>query len=488
LSFWNPDFGVRLLTDCKSICIVLSLLHNNNKEESLFRYICTLYTYSFYLLPKRTYFQDIAGVLGSNVFTLFTNFGLVILLGRMLGPEMYGLYTALLVVPLLVVSFFQMGIRPTTVFLIGSGKEDENKVVSAMLTVLIFTASTGVIFSAVAYFFVGTEGYTPLLIIMALLTIPMRLTSIYTGGVYLGKEEIPITNMMNWLTGLLTLVLAIIMVYFLKMGLFGAVASMMLANTIVAVVAISMLVRRFKTRISLGNPLIGRMLKTGVVYALSFLTIQLNYRLDVILLKVLSEPREVGIYALGVSMAELLWQIPLAISIVVMSRSANASDKKALNESTARLLRISLILGVFISAGIVILSPWLVPLVFGEKFTPSVLVMQTIMPGILMIIIFRILSGQLAGTGHPEAAIKAFAPAMVLNVVLNYLWIPEYGANGAVMATNLSYSLASVVYLFIFSRISGMPVKEIFRFGKEDWSFIKRFIDRKKKPESRNER
>lgn len=228
------------------------------------------------------------------------------------------------------------------------------------------------------------------------------------------------------------------------------------------------------------------MLGKGVFYALSFLTIQLNYRIDVVLLKVLSTPSEIGIYSLGVSVAELLWQIPLAVGVVVMSRSANATDKTALNESTARLLRISLVAGLALSAGIVVLSPWLVPLVFGSGYLPSVRVMQTIMPGILMIIMFRILSGQLAGAGRPDAALKAFAPALVLNVALNYLWIPQYGANGAVMATNLSYSLASVVYLFIFSRITGMPVKEIFRFGKEDWSFVKRFIDRKKKPESRN--
>jgi O-antigen/teichoic acid export membrane protein len=420
-------------------------------------------------LPKRSYFQDIAGVLGSNVFTLLANLGLVVLLTRLLGTEGYGLYTALLVIPTLVVSFFQMGIRPTTVFLLGSSKEDEHEIVSAMLTVLVFTSLLGITFSFGAYLLTGTHGYTPMLIGMALVTIPMRLA-----------------NRMNWLTGLLTLVIAGILVYVLRLGLFGAVLSLLLGNAVVALNAFFLLKKRFRIRISLHNKLILRMLGKGVFYALSFLTIQLNYRIDVVLLKVLSSPSEIGIYSLGVSVAELLWQIPLAVGVVVMSRTANSTDLQAINQSTARLLRISLVAGLALSAGIVALSPLVVPLVFGSGYIPSVRVMQTIMPGILMIIVFRILSGQLAGAGRPDAALKAFAPALVLNVALNYLWIPQYGANGAVMATNLSYSLASVVYLFIFSRISGMPVKEIFRFGKEDWSFVKRFIDRKKKPESRN--
>lgn len=427
-------------------------------------------------MPKRTYFQDIAGVLGSNVFTLLANFGLVVLLSRQLGSSGYGLYTALIVVPTLVVSFFQMGIRPTTIYMIGSGREDENSIVSAMFTVLVFTSALGVLFSTAAYLLIGTGGYTPALLAMALVTIPMRLASIYSGGVFLGKEEIPAANMLNWLTGLLMLVVAVVMVYFLKLGLFGAVASLLLANTLVALLAVFMLLKRYRIRLSLKNTLIFKMLKTGVVYALSFLTIQFNYRVDVVLLKMLSEPGEVGIYSLGVSVAELLWQIPLAVGVVVMSRSANATDQTALNESTARLLRISLLAGVLISAAIVVLSPFVVPLVFGQEYLPSVRVMQTIMPGIIMIIMFRILSGQLAGTGRPDAALKAFAPALLVNVVLNYLWIPDYGANGAVMATNVSYTVASVIYLVVFSRITGMPLTALFRFRKDDWSFLRRFI------------
>lgn len=429
-------------------------------------------------LAKRSYFHDIASVFSSNVFSLITNLLLVVILSRVLGPEYYGLYTAILVIPMLVISFFQMGIKASTVYMIGSGKEEDNSIVSAVLTVLIFTSLFGIIFSGVAYFFVSTQGYTMLLIGLALLTIPMRLATIYAGGVFLGKEEIGSANLMNWLTGLLMLLFAAIFVWILKWGLKGALLSLLFSNTVVALLAVYKLSRRYEIKITVRNPIISSLIKIGVVYALSFLVIQLNYRLDVLLLKALSTPAEVGIYSLGVSVAELLWQVPLAISIVVMSRSANSTDLEATNRSTARLLRISLVLGIAISFFIVILSPLIIPLVFGEEFRSSILVMQTILPGILMVIVFRILSGQLSGMGRPEVALKAFVPALVLNVVLNYLLIPTYGALGSVMATNISYTIGSVSYLIAYSRISGMPIKEILRFSKEDWGFIKRIRDR----------
>lgn len=425
-------------------------------------------------MAKRSYLHDIASVFGSNVFTLGTNLLLVIILVRVLGPAEYGLYTSVLVVPLLVVSFFQMGIRATTVYLIGSGKHDDNVIVSAVLSILLLTSAAGILFSGLAYFLVNTTGYTYLLMGMALIIIPLRLTSVYAGGVFLGKEEIPSSNLMNWLAGLLMLIFAMIFVLALKLGLNGALLSILLSNMVVAVIALVKLFRRFNISISFRNELIMKLLGTGVVYALSFLVIQLNYRIDILLLKALSTPAEVGIYSLGVSVAELLWQVPLAISVVVMSRSANAIDKQAMNQSTARLLRVSLVFGITISLFIVVLAPWVVPFVFGEKFRSSVLIMQTILPGILMVIMFRILSGQLSGMGRPEVALKAFVPALVLNVALNYLWIPGYGANGAVMATNISYTLGSVIYLFAYSRISGLRVKEILRFSREDWVFLQR--------------
>ncbi|MBL7906535.1 MAG: polysaccharide biosynthesis C-terminal domain-containing protein [Bacteroidales bacterium] len=433
-------------------------------------------------MAGRSYLRDIASVFSTNVFNLVSNLLLVILLVRALGPSGYGLYTSVLVVPMLVVSFFQMGIRASSVYLIGSGRHSDDVIVSAILSILLLTSAGGILFSGLAYFFVNTSGYTLLLMGLALLTIPMRLTTVYAGGIFLGKEEIPEANLMNWLAGLLMLVFAFVLVFVFRLGLNGALVSLLASNAVVAMVALLRLFRRFSVRISFRNPVMGELLKTGVVYALSFLVIQLNYRIDVLLLKALSTPAEVGIYSLGVSVAELLWQVPMAISIVVMSRTANTADLDAMNVNTARLLRVSLVFGVVISFFVVVLSPWVVPLVFGEKFRSSILVMQTILPGILMVIMFRILSGQLSGMGRPDAALRAFIPALVLNVVLNYLWIPTYGATGAVMATNLSYTLGAVVYMMVYSKISGYPVKKILRFSREDWGFVSRIKEKIKHP------
>jgi len=431
------------------------------------------------LIRPKSFSGDIISVFTSNVFSLVANLLIVVLLTRVLGPEAYGLYTAILVIPLLVVSFFQMGIRPTTVFMIGSGKYDNNQVVSAVMSTILITSTGGIIFSVIAYLLMFKTGYTPLLIILAIMTIPLRLTAIYAGGVFLGKEEIKKANVMNWFTALLMLVFALVFVWLLKLRVNGALLGLMLSNLIVSSYAISLLRKEYTIKLSFQNPIIERMLKLGVVYAVSFLIIQLNYRIDILLLQWLSSTREVGLYSLGTAVAELLWQIPLAISIVVMTRSANATDQEKMNESTARLLRLSFLAGIMLSAFIFILAPFIIPLVFGHQFSGSISIVQTILPGIIIVIIFRILAGRLSGLGKPQVAIKAFVPALLINVALNFYFIPLYNGLGAAISTNISYFVGSIIYVNEYCKITGTPFISLIKYSTEDFAFIRKFIQKR---------
>ncbi|RLD81813.1 MAG: multidrug transporter MatE, partial [Bacteroidetes bacterium] len=96
--------------------------------------------------------------------------------------------------------------------------------------------------------------------------------------------------------------------------------------------------------------------------------------------------------------------------------------------------------------------------------------------GIIMVVMFRILSGHLAGLGRPEVTLYVFLPALVLNIILNLLWIPEYGGEGAAMATNVSYAAGSIGYLLIYSRILKVPIKDILFVKKSDFTQLRVMI------------
>ncbi|MCD6113470.1 MAG: polysaccharide biosynthesis C-terminal domain-containing protein [Bacteroidales bacterium] len=423
-------------------------------------------------MPKRSFIRDVLGVLSSSIFSLINSFLISIFLSRILGPANYGIYVSILVVPLIVVGLVQFGIRRAAIFHIGNKKFDINDTVSTIYILWLFASFAGVIISAVSYYFIGNANFALSLIVLVLIAIPLKLNIVYSGGIFLGKEQIKRANMLNWLPIFLNLIFVIAFVYFIKLSVFGAILAMVLANLFVAIYSQFIIISEYKLKFKINFEIIKSFLKLGFVFALSFVLLQLNYKVDILIMQKFSTAKEIGYYSLGVSIAEQMWLLPYAIGVVVMSRSANATDQNAINKSTAMLLRLTLLLAIIGSVIVVVLTPYFLPLIFGEKFIPSIRIVQYILPGIIFFIIVRILDSRLAGIGKPHIAVLILIPSLIINIILNFLWIPKYAGMGAVMATNVSYIFGSVVFLFVYSNIVKMPVREILIIKKDDFSLL----------------
>jgi O-antigen/teichoic acid export membrane protein len=148
-----------------------------------------------------------------------------------------------------------------------------------------------------------------------------------------------------------------------------------------------------------------------------------------------------------------------------------------------RLLRLGWLLVWIASALLFIIVPYAIPLLYGHAFDRSVTVVQHIIPGIIFFVIVRILSSSLAGLGKPWAIILIFLPALLVNVALNFLWIPAYGCIGAAWATNVSYISGSLVLLFVYARITKTTLWSLIMFRREDFQILKnvRAIRKRKK-------
>jgi len=420
-------------------------------------------------MAQRRFLRDVVGVLNSNVFSLACGVGVSILLTRILGPEGFGLYSAIVIIPIIVVSLTHLGIRGASIFHLGKKTYNENELISSIVLLLIFSSLAGIILSVIAYYFYQEPDFKILWIALILLIIPARLAIIYIGGVFLGKDEIKKANKLNWMTNMIHLLLAVVLVWIMDMSILGAIISMLVSSLIIGIFAIYQITSTFEVRLKLHKKIIYNLLRLGVLFSVAFFFIQLNFRIDILLLQKLSSEQEVGIYSLGAHVAELLWQIPMAISIIVFSRTANVAETEIMNKHTGKLLRITFLLAIMVAAAIFLTAPFIIPFVFGSEFYDSIRIIQLILPGIIMIVIYRILSGHLAGLGKPQVTIYIFAPALLVNIILNLLWIPEYGGQGAAWATNISYALGTIGYMIAYSVILKVPIYELIRYRRSDF-------------------
>jgi O-antigen/teichoic acid export membrane protein len=424
-------------------------------------------------MRHRSFLKDVTGVFSSNIFLILAGLLVSVILSRKLGPDGFGIYSAILILPLLVVSFAQLGIRGSSIYYIGRKQFDQKDIVAGILSILIVTSILGIALTGVGFLFLDDASYSNLYIFLVLMMIPFRLAMAYFGGIFLGKEQIGRSNFINWFSEFIHLIAVTLFVWLMDLGITGALLALLVSHIFITLWALYFLQREFGLSLRFRKDIIKSLLSMGFLFALSFMIIQLNYRVDVLLLQKLSTMDEVGYYSLGVSIAEKLWQLPLAIGVVLMSRTVNTEDQEAINSTTARLVRVSFIIGLVASAALFVLSPFVLPAIWGEKFQPSVMVIQYILPGILFISIYRILSSRLAGIGKPQISIYVFLPALIVNVLLNLWWIPIYGAFGAVLATNVSYTLGTIAYIIVYSKIVHIRMLKIFEFQRSDFMFLK---------------
>jgi O-antigen/teichoic acid export membrane protein len=78
----------------------------------------------------------------------------------------------------------------------------------------------------------------------------------------------------------------------------------------------------------------------------------------------------------------------------------------------------------------------------------------------------------MAGKGKPWVSMKAMIPALIVNIILNLLFIPEHGANGASLASTISYTIAGILFLHFYSKEVKISIKEILKYKKTDFDPI----------------
>lgn len=426
-------------------------------------------------MAKRTYLRDILSFLGSNLTVTICTLAISVILSRMLGAAGYGLYSAIIVVPVMVIGFTQLGIRRSTIYHIGNKILPEDHIVSALFILLLWTSALSILICGFVYFFSENQIIDPLIIVIVLLTIPLLLTNVFAGGVFLGKEDIKRASILNAGPTIMTLLLTILFVWWLKLEVYGAFLAIALANLTMLVFTyrIIMLQSGYKITWKYHEGIMKSMIKLGLVNAIAIFIMQLNYRLDILMLKKLSTLEEVGYYSLAMQIAEQLWHIPYAIESIVLSRSANTKNDQALHRTVASIFRVSLLISLFGGLCIFFIAPILVPLVFGKEFVQSVKMIQVVLPGILVLVGFRILNSRLTGMGKPQIAIYTFMPALVINFILNLFLIPRFGGIGAAWSTNVSYAAGSVIFVILYSRMVSTPLREIFRYRASDFYFFR---------------
>ncbi|SMC69846.1 flippase [Moheibacter sediminis] len=433
------------------------------------------------MIVKSSFIKDVLRVGVSQGLMIIFGLTASIITARYIGPEGNGIIAGLAVYPSLFMTVGSLGIRQSTTYFLGKGIFSEEQIKTAITQIWMMTTVVSLLVCFVLMYYFSNSGSNLILVILALLPIPFSLFNTYNSGIFLGKNDIKTFNKINWIPSLIALLGTALFVILLQWDVEGAMVASICGPVFMFVILLFK--NKFLQFFSLQYNwvIIKQMLSLGIIYALSLFVINLNYRIDVILLDKLSNAYELGIYAKGASITQYLWQIPMLLSTVVFARSAVSKNDKGFSLKVAQLLRISFIIIGIVSIGLLLFSELIIVVMYGESFRDSSSVLRYLLPGVLILTIFKVMNMDLAGKGKPWIAMKAMIPALIINVVMNILLIPNLGAEGAAISSTVSYGVAGILFLFFYSRAVNISMKEIMVYKKADFDPILDVLKKLKK-------
>lgn len=424
----------------------------------------------------RSFVRDLASVVFSKGALIAFGLAKAIILARWLGPENIGLMTALAVYPSLFMSFGSLGLRQATTYFVGKQLYSEDAIKRAIVQIWVLSTAVSLVVCYWLVRHVSQSGESLLLVVLAIAPIPFTLFNQYNQGLFLGRNDIRTFNRINWIPPLLVLLATGVFVIGLRAGLEGAMLAALAGPIFMSVILGWKHDFLRSVSLNVDRHLIRRLLSLGLVYAFSLLVINLNYKVDVILLDQFSTEYQLGIYSKGSSLIQYLWEIPMLLSTIIFARSATAADDYQFSRKVLQLLRVSLLAIGVATILMAIIADHLIVILFGEAFLPSSQVLTFLLPGVVLLTFFKILNMDLAGKGKPWVALKAMGPALIINVVLNVLWIPGYGANGAAIASTISYSVAALLFLVVYSRETSISIREMMQYRVSDFAPLRRLL------------
>lgn len=416
--------------------------------------------------------NDLFRVMTSKVLMILSNLGVAIITARYLGPEKNGLITALLVYPGLFMSIGSLGIQQSTTYFVGKKIYSEDDIKRSVTQIWFFTTVFTLIICYVLMTVFSNSGNNLKYVILALIPIPFSLFNTYNSGFFLGNNNIKTFNKINWIPSLITFLTSVLFIILIPLDITGYLLALILGPIVISIILL--IKNKFFKSFSFNFDwiIIKKMLSLGSIYAIALLVMNLNYRFDVIMLDKLSTPFELGIYSKGSNIIQFLWQVPMIFGTIIFARSATSKDGLGFSLKVAHLLRLSLIFIFFGSLILVLISDYLMVALFGNDFFGSASVLRYLAPGVLLMTIFKVLNMDLAGKGMPWVSLKAMVPGLFINIGVNYFLIPKYGADGASIASTISYGISAILFLYFYSVAAKIPIAEIIRYKKTDFDVL----------------
>jgi len=312
---------------------------------------------------------------------------------------------------------------------------------------------------------------------IASLLIPLILLDLFALSTFKGFKKFNLYNGLTLLSRGLFLCSVFTALIILGTGAKGAVTAYVFASFLSILIFSGILFVLSEKKISYSWKELKYLMTYGFGAHIAVVLSELEYRFDIFILNFFLSPAHVGIYSVGVTISQLLWYITNSVNTVLFPEISSISRREAA-EFVPRVCRNTFVIcGIF---GLLLIATgyFLIKFLYGIEFILAYSVFLILLPGLMMDAIFRVLSSYFKGTGRPLLVSKVVSVTLSANLALNFIFIPEFGIQGAALSSLISYSLNAIFLLIYFRRDYKVKLSEFFLLSKDDYVYYSELLNR----------
>ena len=408
---------------------------------------------------KRLFNNDYAFSFINKITSVFVGIITSALINRFLGTEGKGEYAFVISVVNLVVIAGNFGFYQSY----PNSKRQKMPNITERYVDVFFTQFVIYVIIAIGLSFVCGGN---LLYICALFLVPVQVLTTQFGMVAL-VEFLNYRQKLQFATTFLNLLLTVLIFLFAPRHVVFIMGMLLLKDMffiVMYLVKIKYIPRPFRVE----GKFLGHLFKFGFVAMISAFLLTLNYKADIIMLKMYVDDAQIGLYSVGVMLAEYIWIIPDAFKEVLFARTAKDD---AIGEIMASI-RINLYVSLFIMVGLALLGRPFINLMYGADFLGAYEVTCLIMCGVPSMVLYKMTTSLYVANGKQMFYLTTLAISAVSNIILNMIFIPMFGKVGAAIASAISYNICGFIFFGRFMHDYKIKWYEAIAIRKSDIMLI----------------
>lgn len=417
------------------------------------------------------YKRNVSSNIINQIIKISFGFLISILIARALGPEKQGYIAYILLVLGIIASYAPLGINNATVYFQKRDGISEQNLFQTNTTYLFLNFLIITIILLILYSFkLFMSDYPVFYLFGAIIYIFSSYLVSNHNLFFLGNENIVESNkyaIQAFFTKAVIITLLYILAYLNAYTYFAITVLALLLNAILLNRKLS-----FTFHFQMDWKLLKQEFSYGLIVYFSSLFIFLNYRIDQILIKYMKGNADLGVYTIAVTLAELLFVIPTGISSALTARLVNCKDELIKRKTTSQTIKFSFYV-CMVLCFVGMAGSFLVPYVYGAAYKKAILSTIILLVGIIFASLGRVSFPYFFASGKAFFHLVITFITLLLNLGLNFVFIPKYGIHGAALASSISYCIYGIYYIVLFVVKEKFTFRDFFCFEKNE---IKQFI------------